>query len=130
METRNAAARRRFTETYLGRRRYLPSITAKDWSKRSYAERCALNTPIQGTAADILKLALGRIVMGLPDRPWLKPLLQIHDELVFEIPETKLEEAVVFVKTCMEAQPFPAMDVPIIAEASYGHNFGALEELS
>ena len=129
-ETRNTAARRRFTETYLGRRRYLPSITTKDWGKRSYAERSALNTPIQGTAADILKLALGRIVIGLPDRPWLKPLLQIHDELIFEIPEAKLEEAVAFVKTCMEAKPFPAMDIPIIADASYGHNFGALEELS
>lgn len=128
--TKNTATRRRFTETYLGRRRYLPSITSKDWGKRSYAERCALNTPIQGTAADILKLALVRIIVGLPERPWLKPLLQIHDELVFEIPEGKLDEAVTFVKDCMEAQPFPEMDVPIIAEATYGHDFGKLEELS
>ena len=72
------AAARHYSETWLGRRRYLPGITSQDWAKRSFAERCALNTPIQGTAADILKLALGRLLQGLPERPWLRPLLQIR----------------------------------------------------
>ena len=118
-----------FTQTWLGRRRYLFGIRSQDWGKRSFAERCALNTPIQGTAAEILKLACGRILAGLPQMPWLKPLLQIHDELVFEVPVDKLEESVRFIKACMEAQPFPAFDVPIEAEAAAGRNFGELEEL-
>lgn len=87
-----------------------------------------MNTPIQGTAADILKLALGRIVRGLPERPWLRPLLQIHDELVFEIPENKVKEAVIFVKNCMETPPFEAFSVPILAEAATGRRFGELQE--
>jgi DNA polymerase-1 len=88
-----------------------------------------MNTPIQGTAADILKLALGRIIVGLPERPWLKPLLQIHDELVFEIPEERVDEAVGFIKSCMEVQPFPEFPIPIVAEASAGRRFGELREL-
>ena len=88
-----------------------------------------MNNPIQGTAADILKLALGRIIRGLPDRPWLKPLLQIHDELVFEIPEGEIDNAVIFIKQCMEAQPFPEFSVPIVAEASVGQRFGDMREL-
>lgn len=51
-----------YIETYLGRRRYLPDITSANWGKKSFAQRCALNTPIQGTAADILKLAMRRII--------------------------------------------------------------------
>jgi len=85
-ETIRRAAGRHYTETWLGRRRYLPDIISSVWRIRKDNERYSLNTPIQGTAADILKLALGRIIVGLPDRPWLRPLLQIHDELVFELP--------------------------------------------
>ena len=123
-ETKTRAGFRRYSETWLGRRRYLPNIQSQDWGKKSFAERCALNTPIQGTAADILKLALGRIITGLPERPWLKPLLQIHDELVFELPE-----AIAFIKEQMERQPFPEFDVPIIAEAAVGLRFGEMHEL-
>lgn len=128
-EVKKRAAFRKYTETWLGRRRYLPGITSQDWGKKSFAERCALNTPIQGTAADILKLALGRIVAGLPDRMWLRPLLQIHDELVFELPHDKALEAAVFIKNCMEALPFEGLDVPIVAEAAVGVRFGELKEL-
>lgn len=128
-ETKADAARRMYSETWLGRRRYLPGITSDNWGQRSFAERCALNTPIQGTAADILKLAITRILAGLPEREWLKPILQIHDELVFLLPAEKLDEAIDFVKRCMEAQPFPDFDVPIIAEASAGRQFGKMEEL-
>ncbi len=118
-----------YTETYLGRRRYLPNITSVDWGKKSFAQRCALNTPIQGTAADILKLAMGRIIKGLSDRLWIRPILQIHDELVFEVPENKVNESVNFVKECMEQQPFEEFDVPIIAEAEAGKTFGTLHEI-
>jgi len=128
-ETKSRASYRQYTETWLGRRRYLPNITSQDWGKKSFAERCALNTPVQGTAADILKLALGRIIAGLPDRIWIKPLLQIHDELVFELPEDKVPEALSFIKKCMEERPFSEFDLPIVAEAAVGIRFGELKEL-
>jgi len=128
-ETKADAARRMYSETWLGRRRYLPGITSDNWGKKSFAERCALNTPIQGTAADILKLAITRILAGLPEREWLKPILQIHDELTFIIPEDRLKEAVTFICACMEEKPFPEFDLPLIAEASAGPTFGMMEEL-
>lgn len=118
-----------FTETWLGRRRYLPGIRSEDWGKKSFAERCSMNTPIQGTAADILKMAIARILDGLDERPWLEPILQIHDELTFIIPEDKLDEAVEFVKECMEVKPFPEFDLPLVAEGAVGHTFGTMEEL-
>lgn len=123
------AEARKYSETWLGRRRYLPNITSNDWGKKSFAERCAMNTPIQGTAADILKLALARLVVGLPERPWLRPLLQIHDELVFEVPEDKVNEAVAFIKACMEEKPFDKFDVPIIAESAVRPTFGDMAEM-
>ena len=128
-ETKAVASKRVYSETWLGRRRYLPNIKSDNWGQRSFAERCALNTPIQGTAADILKIAIVRIMCGLPDRPWLKPILQIHDELTFIIPKDKLTEAVLFIKACMEEQPFPEFDLPLVAEASAGETFGSMEEL-
>lgn len=128
-ETKADAARRMYSETWLGRRRYLPNINSDNWGQKSFAERCALNTPIQGTAADILKLAIARILARLPERDWLKPILQIHDELTFIIPEDKLLEAVTFIRACMEEKPFPEFDLPLIAEASAGPTFGMMEEL-
>jgi len=128
-EAKTRAGLRKYTETWLGRRRYLPGITSEDWGKRSFAERCALNTPIQGTAADILKLALARIIAGLPDRPWLRPLLQVHDQVDFELPVDRVGEAITFLKACMEAQPFPDFDVKIIAEASVGSRYGDMKEV-
>ncbi len=128
-ETKRDATGKMYIETWLGRRRYLPNIRSDNWGLKSFAERCALNTPIQGTAADILKLAIVRILEGLPERPWLKPILQIHDELTFIIPKAGLDEAVTFIKSCMEQQPFPEFDLPLVAEASAGESFGNLEEL-
>ncbi len=128
-EVKTRAGFRKYTETWLGRRRNLPEIISPNWNKKSFAERVAMNTPIQGTAADILKLALGRILNGLPEHPWLMPLLQIHDELVFELPENQLKNAIIFIKNCMETQPFEAFSVPIIAEAAAGLRFGELHEL-
>lgn len=76
-----------------------------------------------------MKLAIVRILKGLPERMWLKPILQIHDELTFVIPTEKLSEAVSFIKECMEEQPFPEFDLPLVAEASVGSTFGTMEEL-
>jgi len=129
-DTKARAVVRKYTETWLGRRRYLPGIVSTDWGKRSFAERCALNTPIQGTAADILKLALGRIIAALSEKPWLRPLLQVHDELLFELPAERLGEAVTFINACMEARPFSDFDLPIIADAAIGGRFGEMKEVS
>jgi len=83
-----------------------------------------------GAASDIHSLDFGQILQGLPERPWLRPLLQIHDELVFEIPENRHKEAAIFIKYCMEQQPIEAFSVPIIAEAAAGKRFSELKELS
>ena len=128
-EIKKRASFRKYTETWLGRRRNIPEISSSNWNKKSFAERVAMNTPIQGTAADILKLALGRIIQGLPERPWLRPLLQIHDELVFEIPENEVNNAVDFIKKCMETRPFDVFSVPIVAESSVGRRFGEMKEM-
>jgi len=128
-EIKKRASFRKYTETWLGRRRFIPDIASSNWSKKAFAERVAMNTPIQGTAADILKLALGRILVGLPSRPFLRPLLQIHDELVFEIPENEVKNAIIFIKNCMETCPFDEFSVPIVAESSVGSRFGEMEEV-
>lgn len=127
--TKLEAAKSKYTETWLGRRRYLPNIDSDNWGQKSFAERCSLNTPIQGTAADILKLAIVRVLEGLQERPWLKPILQIHDEITFVVPVDKVDEAVAFVKECMEVQPFPEFDLPLVAEAAVGVDFGNMEEI-
>lgn len=127
-ETKKRAEFRKYTETWLGRRRALPGIVSPNWNVMAFNQRVAMNTPIQGTAADILKLAMGRIVLGLSERTWLCPILQIHDELVFELPQNRLKEAVFYIKNCMETKPFEAFSIPIVAEAAYGGRFGELEE--
>ncbi len=128
-EVKKKAAVRKYTETYLGRRRYLPDINSYDWGKKSFAQRCALNTPIQGTAAEILKLAIARILEDLQERKWIKPLLQIHDELVFEVPRERAKEAALLIKGSMEALPFEGFNVPIVAEAALGENFGDMKDM-
>ena len=126
--TKRQAAARRYSETWLGRRRYLPGIVSEDWGKKSFAERSAMNTPIQGTAADIIKLAMGRIVAVLPEYPWIEPVLTVHDSLVFYVPEDRVEEAGRPIKGLMEVQPFPEFDVPLVAEVAAGVNYGEMDE--
>lgn len=129
-DVKQKAELRKYTETFLGRRRYLSNISSTDWGKKSFAQRCALNTPIQGTAADVLKLAIVRILSGLQERDWLRPLLQIHDELILEVSRDKVSEAVEFIKECMEVVPFENFDVPIVAEAVVGETFGNMKDWS
>ncbi len=119
-----------YSETAFGRRRYLPNINNRgDWGKRSFAERCALNTPIQGTAAEILKLAMRELIAALQDKPYIRPILQIHDELLFEVDDGYEEEAIRIIRTAMERCPFDGFDIPIVAEGEHGRCFGKLKEL-
>jgi DNA polymerase I len=82
-----------FTTTMFGRRRYLPELQSENFRLRSLGERMALNTPIQGSAADIIKKAMIEVAAALREEPVAKMLLTVHDELVFEVPEEKLEQA-------------------------------------
>ena len=118
-----------YSETYLGRRRYLKGITSFDFGVRSFNERCALNTPIQGTAADILKLAMGRFLKVIKEMPFIKPLLQVHDELLFEIEDRYVDRAAAIIKTVMETNPFAEFTLPIVAEGASGKCFGELNEM-
>ena len=129
-ETVKAARINGYSETSFGRRRYLPHINNRaDWGKRSFAERCSMNTPIQGTAAEILKLAMRELIRELADKPYIRPILQIHDELLFEVDAGHEAEAIRIIRTAMERKPFPAFDIPIVAEGEHGTCFGKLHEL-
>ncbi len=115
------ARRDGFVTTLLGRRRNLPDIASSNRVSREFAERTAINTPIQGTAADIIKLAMvavDKIItqQSLPARL----LLQVHDELVFELPDGGFEPSVTIIKEAME-QALP-LDVPLVVNCSVGHS--------
>lgn len=111
-----------YVTTLLQRRRYLPEIKASNFNLRSFAERTAMNSPIQGTAADIIKLAMVQISARM-DEAKLKShmLLQVHDELVFEVPEDELEIMKKLVPEVMENAI--SLSVPLKADVSYGKNW-------
>ena len=78
----------------------------------------------------MFRIVISAFITGKDKRlVWLKPILQIHDELTFIIPEDRLSEAVAFIRACMEEKPFPEFDLPLIAETSAGPTFGMMEEL-
>jgi DNA polymerase I len=111
-----------YTETMLGRRRYLPDITASNRNIREAAERVAINTPVQGTAADIIKIAMVRIHRELPVVfPKVTMLLQVHDELVFEVPEALASEFSAWVREKMSGAL--RLDVPLKVDAGLGKNW-------
>lgn len=127
-ETREAAREQGYVETLFGRRRYLPEIYSPVPMIRSEAERMAINMPIQGTAADLMKLAMIKIADGLPKiSPDSKMILQVHDELVFEVPEKEIKKVARFVKKSMEE--IIKLKVPIIAAVEYGNNWGKMGKM-
>lgn len=116
------AKRDGYVTTLLARRRYLPEINASNYNLRSFAERTAMNTPIQGTAADIIKLAMVRMAERLErDKLASRMLLQVHDELVFEVPEEELELMQKLVPEVMESAL--ELKVPLRADVSTGYNW-------
>ena len=111
-----------YVETYLKRRRYLPDLNAKNKMQQAFARRMALNTPIQGTSADIIKLAMIKVFNQLKERELQsKLLLQVHDELVLEVPLTEVEEVAELLKDCMENAC--VLKVPLEVSLSIGHNW-------
>jgi len=112
-----------YVTTLLNRRRYLPDILHKNRVIRSESERMAVNTPIQGTAADLIKLAMIRIAHRLESDNFLsRMLLQVHDELVFEVPERELDALIPVVQEEMEGV-YP-LHVPLKVDIGYGKNWG------
>lgn len=108
-----------FVETLYHRRRYLPDINSRNYNIRSFAERTAINTPIQGSAADILKIAMIELDKRFKESDLQATmLLQVHDELVFEVPESELERLDKLVSEVMEQAV--ALHVPLITDSSWG----------
>ena len=116
------ARSRRYAETLLGRRRLLPEIESEDGMTRSFAERIAINTPIQGTAADMIKIAMIRIDADIAERGLAsRMILQVHDELVFDVAGGERGEMEEIVKTRMESAL--ALAVPVRVDMGFGANW-------
>ena len=116
-----------YVETLLGRRRYLPEVHAGNPNVRAAAERMAINMPVQGTAAEVIKLAMLRVQERLDElQSNVKMLLQIHDELVFECPLSEHEALEALLLEIMPAV-MPQMDVPLIIELKSGARWGEFE---
>ncbi len=111
-----------YTTTLYGRKRYIPELTASNFNVRSGAERIALNTPIQGTAADLIKLAMIRVENALREHfPEAKLLLQVHDELIVECPKAIASDVAALVSR--EMQSVATLSVPLQAEAKIGESW-------
>jgi DNA polymerase-1 len=119
-ETKARAAERGYVETLFGRRIYLPEIRGGSGPRRSAAERQAINAPMQGTAADLVKLAMIAVDKALADRA-TKMVLQVHDELVFEVPERELEWVRREMPQLMAG--VAALAVPLVADVGVGANW-------
>ncbi len=111
-----------YVETLLGRRRYITDIRDKNFNVRAFAERTAQNTPLQGSAADLIKVAMRRIHDALREGGYrTRMLLQVHDELVFEAPEEEVERVRPLVKDLMEGAA--TLSVPLVVDVGVGKNW-------
>lgn len=117
-----------YVETLLGRRRYLPEINSSMQQVRAAAERMAVNMPVQGTAADIMKLAMMEVFHKLPSvSPKSRLLLQVHDELVLEVPASDVQKVSSFVSDTMDS--VYKLKVPIETEVAVGMNWGEMQDV-
>jgi len=108
--------------TLMKRRRYLPEINSKNLSARQFAERTAINTPIQGTASDLIKVAMVAIDHRITrEELKTKMIIQVHDELVFEVPESELEAVQKMVKEEMEK--VVKLSIPLEVDVHWGKNW-------
>lgn len=116
------AAEHGYVTTLFGRRRYIPDIRSSNPSQRGFAERTAINMPIQGTAADLIKIAMVNVHNALMENGLkTKMVLQVHDELLFEVPENELEQVMGLVREHMENAV--KLNVPVKVEMGYGANW-------
>ena len=118
---RNAARQQGYAETLLGRRLYIPDINSKNQQRRNAAERLAINAPMQGSAADIIKLAMLAIDRELGDNPDCRLIMQVHDELVFEVRQEAAPQYSDIIRRHMENAH--ALSVPLIVDIGIGSNW-------
>lgn len=123
-ETINFAREHGYVETLMGRKRWLRDINSANFTVRGFAERNAINSPIQGSAADMIKLAMQKVHAAMKKQGMKsRMLLQVHDELIFDVVKEELEELRPLVLECMQsALPLPN-DVPVLAECGTGNNW-------
>ena len=127
-ETIRSATEKLYVETIFGRRRPLPELQSGQSQMRSYAERAAGNAPIQGSAADIMKVAMVRLARELHDCcAETRLLLQVHDELVLEAPKSSLEAVAAKLKEVMSGAA--ELAVPLEVDVKYGPNWRDMEEV-
>ena len=124
--TKTAAHVDGYVETLFGRRLYISGITSPNQAQRGFAERQAINAPIQGTAADIIKLAMVRMPAAIADSGLnTRMLLQVHDELIFEAPEDSVDAVIALVTKVMQGAATPALElsVPLVVDAASGDSW-------
>ncbi|HOJ29116.1 MAG TPA: DNA polymerase, partial [Spirochaetota bacterium] len=111
-----------YVQTLLGRKRYIPEITSSNQFRREGAERIAINTPIQGTSADMIKVAMIAIHKAFTDKKLKsRMILQVHDELVFEVPEDEKDIVEGIVVSAMKSAI--TLDVPVVVDVGWGKNW-------
>ena len=120
----NFAKEHEYVETLMGRRRYLRDINSSNFTVRGYAERNAINSPIQGTAADMIKLAMIKIHNEMNQNKYeSKMILQVHDELIFDAVMDETQELEKLILNCMKYALKLPNDVPVEAEIGKGKNW-------
>ena len=121
-QVRHSAAEKGYVETHFGRRLYLPEINSRNGMRRQAAERTAINAPMQGTAADIIKLAMINVDNWLRNQKLKsRMIMQVHDELVLEVPKNEYQQVIIGVKECMENAA--SLQVKLIVDVGAGDNW-------
>ena len=127
-QTISFARQNKFVRTLMNRRRFLPEIDSPDQRIREAAQRAAINTPVQGTSADIMKAAMVAVWRGLKERGYDAHItMQVHDELVLEVAEQQVLEVAKFIKRQMES--VYRLRIPLVAEIKVGDNWGEMERI-
>ncbi len=116
-----------YVKTLLGRRRYIPEIESKNGAMRAFAERVAMNTPVQGTSADIIKAAMIKIAVHPEMKSDCQMLLQVHDDLLFECPKSALEKNAKIIQNEMENAI--QLSIPVLVDVKFGGNWAEMESI-
>ncbi|MBT6602993.1 MAG: DNA polymerase I, partial [Nitrosomonadales bacterium] len=122
-ESKQFAREHGYVETYFGRRLWLPEINSSNGLRKAGAERAAINAPMQGTAADLIKLAMIQVQQWINDNSNLKGqvIMQVHDELVFEVPNDEVDKFIKEIPQIM--QNVAKLDIPLLVEINAGENW-------
>ena len=111
-----------FSVTMYGRRRPLPELSSPNYNRRQFGERAAMNTPVQGAAADIIKIAMNAVHRRLAEEGLeAKLILQVHDELIVECPQAECSQVSALLTQCMENAA--SLSVPLVADVHAGHSW-------